>query len=472
MKSIKTKHRIIKAVSALTALVLASGMLAGCGGSSDKDSEGRTIISVGSWPPEESDALTAMNERKARFEEANPDVVIEPDEWAFDRQTFYAKAAGGQLPTVYLSGFTEMPEIINSGYSSDITEALKNNGLEGMFNENIMDIISRDGKIYAFPTMSYVLGLAYNVDAFEAAGLMKEDGTPMQPANWDEMVDFAVKIKEATGKPGIVLPTADRSGGWIFSAIAWSFGVEFMEKGEDGKWQAKFDSPEAAQALQFIKDLKWKYDLLPASTIINAEDWYRSFAVGDGAMTVVAGDYPRRVAKYGMTPDQSGIMAIPAGPAKHVTLLGGEVMCIKNDATPDQIDASVRWLKTRYNNELTDEYKTNTETTTENAKKDGQLVGIQSLSPWSDKAESLVWYRDYIEQNANCNLNHVKLYNDFVADCPAEIKPEEPVCCQELYAVLDSCIQEVLTDENADCAQIMSDANSDFQMNYLDNLAY
>ena len=215
MKSIKTKHRIIKAVSALTALVLASGMLAGCGGSSDKDSEGRTIISVGSWPPEESDALTAMNERKARFEEANPDVVIEPDEWAFDRQTFYAKAAGGQLPTVYLSGFTEMPEIINSGYSSDITEALKNNGLEGMFNENIMDIISRDGKIYAFPTMSYVLGLAYNVDAFEAAGLMKEDGTPMQPANWDEMVDFAVKIKEATGKPGIVLPTADRSGGWI-----------------------------------------------------------------------------------------------------------------------------------------------------------------------------------------------------------------------------------------------------------------
>lgn len=75
-----------------------------------------------------------------------------------------------------------------------------------------------------------------------------------------------------------------------------------------------------------------------------------------------------------------------------------------------------------------------------------------------------------IDKYANANINHVRLYNEFVADCPIELRAEEPMCCQELYAVLDSCIQEVLTNENADCAAVLEKANTEFQVNYLDNL--
>ena len=91
------KSIVARGISLLLVFVLSLGALSGCGKkASDKDDEGRTVISVGSWPPKESEALTAMNERKDRFEKANPDVKIEPDNWAFERQTFYAKAAGGQ----------------------------------------------------------------------------------------------------------------------------------------------------------------------------------------------------------------------------------------------------------------------------------------------------------------------------------------------------------------------------------------
>jgi len=48
------------------------------------------------------------------------------------------------------------------------------------------------------------------------------------------------------------------------------------------------------------------------------------------------------------------------------------------------------------------------------------------------------------------------------------IKPEEPVCCQQLYAVLDKCIQEVLTNEDADVAKLVETACKDFQVNHLD----
>ena len=45
---------------------------------------------------------------------------------------------------------------------------------------------------------------------------------------------------------------------------------------------------------------------------------------------------------------------------------------------------------------------------------------------------------------------------------------EPPVYCQELYAILDGVVQEVITNENADPAQLIADAAADFQMNYLD----
>ena len=100
------------------------------------------------------------------------------------------------------------------------------------------------------------------------------------------------------------------------------------------------------------------------------------------------------------------------------------------------------------------------------------LVGIKAMSVWSQDAESLKLEHQLIDERANSNLNHVRLYNEFVADCPAEIQPEEPVCAQELYGILDSCIQEVLTNKDADCATILEKANSDFQHNYLDGVDY
>ncbi len=467
------KEMFKKVVSLLAVTALSVTMLGGCSlKASDKDEQGRTILTVGMWPSKEGDDLDRQEARKARFEEDNPDVVIETDTWSFDRKTFYAKAAGGQLPMLYGAQFTEVPEIINSGYSADLTDVLKKRGYEGKFNESVINAVSSDGKILAIPFNAYILGLAFNTEMYKAAGLMEADGTPKQPKDWNEVVEFAVKIKEATGKPGIVLPTTNRSGGWIFTSIAWSFGVDFMEKDADGKWKATFNTPEAVEALQWYKDLKWKYDVLPSNTLIDGEEWYKTFAIGNGGITVTAGDYPRRVVKYGMTPDKIGMMATPAGPRDHVTLLGGEIRCVRENATEDQIDAAIRWIETERTYNLTDEYKRSVEDEVSTQLNDGQHVGIKSMSIWSADTDSVKWYNSYIDENANANPNHVRLYNEFVANCPIEIRPEEPVCCQELYAILDNCIQEVLINKDADCAKILEKANNDFQVNYLDNLTY
>ena len=49
-----------------------------------------------------------------------------------------------------------------------------------------------------------------------------------------------------------------------------------------------------------------------------------------------------------------------------------------------------------------------------------------------------------------------------------ELHAEPPVYCQEMYKILDSCVQAVLTDENADPQALLDKAAEDFQRDYLD----
>lgn len=461
----------------IAALILAGAMTASlftaCGKSADKDESGKTVISVGGWPEKNDNTYANYEKKRTEFEQENPDVSVVPDQWKFDLKSFYPKAAGGQLPNVYESNFTEVSQIINANYGSDITAALKKYNLYDNLNKDVLDVVSKDGKVYAFPYAAYVLGLAYNVDMLEKAGLMEADGTPKQPKDWNEVAEFAQKIKQATGKAGFVFPTANNNGGWIFTCLAWSFGTEFMKQGSDGKWKATFNSPEAAAALQWIKDLKWKYDVLPSNALIDGTELYKVFGTGEAAMLIAAGDFPREVVSYDMKPEQAGIMAIPSGPKKHVTLLGGSVYALSNNSTEDQIDAGVRWIKQSYTPIISDTFKENKKKEIESYRDKGQLVTIQSMSPWNSNAETVKYESELRTSLANANINHVRLYNEFVAnlgDC--ELRPEEPICAQELYGILDGCIQEVLTNKDADCATLLEKANSDFQSNYLDNIDY
>ena len=111
MKTMKVK----KIAALLMSAVMTVGACASCGKQAqDKDKDGKTVVTVGSWPTKEGKDKENIEARKARFEEANPDVKIEPDAWSFDLKSFYSKAAGGQLPILYNANFTEVSQIIGA----------------------------------------------------------------------------------------------------------------------------------------------------------------------------------------------------------------------------------------------------------------------------------------------------------------------------------------------------------------------
>ena len=442
-----------------------------CGKSNTgRTEDGRIAISISGWPDPDSPNYPKALEREKAFEEANPDVDLEGDTWTFDLKTFYPKAESGTLPTVYRCNFTEIQRIIDGEYAADLTDVLKKRGYEGKFSKVVESVISKDGRIYSVPISTYILGLGVNMDIYKEAGLVEEDGTPKQPKDWYELAEFAKQIKEKTGKDGFVMPTMNNAGGWLFTVIAWSFGAEFMKQDKDGKWIATFDSPECAQALQYIKDLRWKYDVFPANTLIDNNGAAEYLATGKAAMMLASGTLGNQVATYSINPDSLGMMAIPAGPKRYVTLLGGDTRAIREDATEEQIDACIRFLEYTGNGYDIDESgkKALTENM-EQSKERGAVIGIKSLSPWNEKSAKLQFQNELIEKNANVSPNNVRLYNDFLSDEKVEVQPEEPICAQDLYGILDNCIQNVLGNEDADCAALLKKANSDFQTNFLNN---
>lgn len=163
--------------------------------------------------------------------------------------------------------------------------------------QQMIDIVSQDGKIY---------------------------GIPLYPTTYDEQIETAVTIKEKTGKSGFVMPTRDRIGGWFFLNLAWSYGTEFMTQGDDGKWTAHLNSAECVAALQYLKDLKWKYDVLPENNLIGIDDIFKLVGTDQAAMSFgmdAHKDSP--VQNYGMSKDNLSMGPVMEGPAGRCSQLGG-----------------------------------------------------------------------------------------------------------------------------------------------------
>ena len=456
-------------LSLVLAAVMALSALAGCGGEKEKVStEGKTVITVGAWPSQENKGTYEnVMAQKAAFEKENPDIIIEPSTYVYGMDTFLPKAMAGQLPTLYQTPYTEIEKIIDAGYAADITDMMTELGMNDTLGANIREVVEKDSKLYAIPTQLYVQGLVCNVDVFKEAGLVDEEGVPLFPKTYQEVAEISAKIKEKTGKAGFVLPTTQNTGGWHFMNIAWSNGVEFMAK-EGDKWVAKFDTKECSDTLQYIKDLKWKYDALPSNTFLAMADVETLFSTGQAAMYFRPADGSSALIQtYGISKDSIAYCRVPEGTVGRVAQMGGTVYMIANNATEEQKIACGKWLdfigKSPRVIEGTEEKRR--QSMQESVDK-GFMVGIKAIPMWDSPESNELNER---LRDEFCNINR-KMVEDYEKYETVTIKPEEPQKCQELYSIIDSCIQAVLTDENADPAQIIHQAAEDFQKNYLDKI--
>lgn len=464
---------LLKRILAATmSMAIITGVISGCSQSSENSSaDGQITIRVGGWPAETDEKAYAEREEiKEKFEAEYPNIKIEEDNWGFELDTFLPKAASGQLPDIYLTSVTEIKRIIQSGYACDISQYMEKYKYKEYLRDDIANMISdENGNMYAVPRFAYAMGLLINLNLFRDAGLLNPDGTPMIPETWEQVAEFAQTIKEKTGQAGFSMATMNNVGGWHFLNIAWAYGVtkEFAKQ-EDGKWTADFATPEGVAALQFVKDLKWKYNAVSENALLDFDEMYKMFATNRTAMIMADPPLNTLIDQYGMKNTDIAAVSMPAGPAGKFTQIGGELYVMKNGLTEEQIDACFKWLE--FNGitpDISEERKENIDSQYKLENEKGYVVGIEKYSLWKDNDIPPVkqYEEEVIKKYTNVDTRMFADYQDFDKVTPI---PEPPVSCQQLYSLLDGCIQGVWTDENADPMELLENAANDYQVNYLD----
>lgn len=433
-------------------------------------------ITLGNWP-----ADTAPDSELALFEgyrqtmaKQYPNVTLVPDYFSYTLSNYVPMAKGGTAPSIFQPPFTDPQLLISQHLVGDVTDALAACGALDKFSPSYVEMLAdENGRIYGLPRDGYVLGMHLNVALFREAGLVTEDGLPMIPTTLQEVAEYGQIIREKTGKAGLVFPASETYGGWLFTNIAWNFGcvgdsaLEYQD--ETGRWVCNFTSPEAVAAMEYIRDLRWKYDILNADA--TTTDWagsHSALGIGEAAMNFAADDaVDQPTANKGLPIEDFALIPFPAGPEGRYALAGGTCYMFAPDITADQATALMAYLKILGKLPFLDDDIIAGMRADYAAKRDRGAPVLPAISAWNDEEYNAA-KQAIIDEYCNVDM---RLYNDFfdsISEGTITLRAEEPVFAQQLYRELTAVIQRVITREDADVLKALQKAQDSFQ-EYLDD---
>lgn len=431
---------------------------------SGNTAEEQVQLKLGIWPEDTLTDDVKLHEGYVQtFNASHPNVEVVPSYYKYATDTFISLAESGNLPTIFETWYTEPQKLISGDFVADITDILQERGWLDSINPSIRELLSKDGRIYGIPRDGYALSLMLNVELFEEAGLVDENGYPLYPKTWQEVAETGKKIKDATGQAGFCLLAKDTGGGWHFSNIAWGFGATLCLDNGDGTFTANVNTPEAIEAMEYIKSLKWDYDILNADP--TNEDWgsgFVSLGTGVAAMHIGANDAVNQPTQVnGLPVDKLAMVAVPAGPKGQYSLSGGTPYMFSKDATKEEINAALDYLVVMGKAPVaTEDAIAGMRSDAENKVNAGVPV-IPRFPCWIDDA-ILKAEEDIIEEFGNVDP---KMFDSYFQATKTEgnLRMEEPGSAQDLYAELTKVLQAVITDKTADVPTLMKTANDNYQ---------
>lgn len=169
--------------------------------------------------------------------------------------------AAGNAPDIFWIGGVELADFVNTGQILDLKPLVDADSEFdiGVFYPNVIEQLTRDGKLYGLPRDISTMVVYYNADMFEAAGLE----TPRELAeagnwNWDTMLEAAKALTNpAEQKYGLGF------GNW------WGPGWGYFINAAGGspfnadRTGCALNSPEAIAGATFAQNL-YTEQLLPA----------------------------------------------------------------------------------------------------------------------------------------------------------------------------------------------------------------
>ncbi|AQP48837.1 ABC transporter substrate-binding protein [Tessaracoccus aquimaris] len=307
----KTRHLVTAGLAATMSLTLVA-----CGGGGSNQSSGdSSTLSVLDYYNNEPDKGFIQKALDACATKIGVTVKRETVPGADLIQGVLQRASSKTLPDVLMLDNPDVQEIAKTGGLTPLSDyGVDTSG----FAEGILQAATYEGEVYGLAPTVNTIGLFYNVDMLEEAGV-----TP--PKTWDELKTVAAKLKQGD-RYGIAFSAiATYEGSWQFLPFMWTNGGD----------ETDLTSPEVAQALELWVDLVKSGSA--SSSVINwsQADVNDQFIAGKTAMMI---NGPWQIPAL----DESGIkydsVLVPVREAGQtpVAPLGGEVWTVPATGNKDK----------------------------------------------------------------------------------------------------------------------------------------
>ncbi len=174
-------------------------------------------------------------------------------EWGTYYDALNATFAGGDRPDVAVMHGSNLPDYASRDLLLPMEEQLAAHDVDTSdWTEPAREAVTYDGTIYGVPFDLHANLFHVNVDIFEEAGLVDDEGMPILPSSREEFMEQAQTIQDL----GYTYLATDASqfpiGVRIMFTLVWQQGSDLVSP--DGT-SANVDSPEAQEALDFMLEM-------------------------------------------------------------------------------------------------------------------------------------------------------------------------------------------------------------------------
>ena len=329
-----------------------------CSGSGEANTNTHGPITLTAWDYIVSEQANVVLQQYENFTKLHPGIKIQRTyiPYADMNQKVLLGAAAGTLPDLLLIDSLSHPTYSANGVLLDLTDRIKAWGQIDQYFPNILQSSSWQGQHYGLPNDSDCLGLFYNADMLEQAGLQP-------PTTWDELRSAAKKLTR-NGVYGFATAATNTMEG------TFEFLPFLRQAGAD--WDT-LESSAATQALQFLVDLIKDGSL--SQEVVNwaQPDSFRQFISGSAAM-VQNGNWQLPVLQA-QANFKWGATALPKGQT-HATSLGGENWAIPK--TSKQADAAWEFIQFTQDPQNSKQF----------------VIAFGTLPGRKDVAQDAVWQKD------------------------------------------------------------------------------
>ena len=205
--------------------------------------------------------------------------------------------------------------------------------------------------------------------------------------------------------------------------------------------------------------MRWTDNSMGSNFDYGWSDINQAFAAGNVGMYISGSDvYTNLVQASNIDPSVYGVTTIPLAKNKTAGVLGGgTLVAVRPDANAAAKAAAVKWIDFYYVRKLVTKAQA-----VRNAKSlvaNKQPVGVPALPLFNKTQYDLAntWIKPYI----NVPEAQMKPFTSRIFG--QRLIPEPAVATQAVYHSLDTVVQAVLTDRNANIPQLLQQANSTAQ---------